>query len=62
MYFIQRSLELEKYIKVCLLQNFDQSLVNGTKMMGRDNQHWGADVHRTVADLYLELLDSRSSP
>ena len=60
--FAEKSMELEKYIKVCLLQNFDQSLVNGTKMMGRDNQHWGADVHRTVADLYLELLDSRSSP
>lgn len=55
--FAENTLKPEKYIKMCLHRDFPPDLVDGTRLLGRDRQHWGADVHRKVADLYLELLN-----
>lgn len=59
--FVEKTVKPEKYIKTCLRRNFEGIPVNGTKIIGRCGQHWGADANRKVADLYLELLSDRRS-
>lgn len=55
--FAKEILMPEKFIKMHLPLIWDPSIVNGKRLISRDSAHWGADVSRKVADLYLELLN-----